>query len=81
MPTARFDVFISHASEDKESFVRALATTLREKGLAVWYDDFALQLGDSLSESIGQGLASCSYGVVVISRHFIAKKWPRRELV
>jgi cold shock CspA family protein len=74
------DVFISHASEDKDAFVRDLATSLRNKGLAVWYDDFALRLGDSLSASISKGLASSSFGVVVISPHFIAKRWPQREL-
>ena len=75
-----YDLFICHASEDKETFVRELATCLREKGLAVWYDEFALRLGDSLSESINKGLASSSFGVVVISPQFIAKRWPRREL-
>lgn len=74
------DVFISHASEDKDLFVRDLAEALRAKGLAVWYDDFALRLGDSLSASISRGLASSSFGVVVISPHFIAKRWPQREL-
>lgn len=74
------DVFISHASEDKDLFVRDLAATLRAKGLAVWYDDFALRLGDSLSASIAKGLASSTFGVVVISPHFIAKRWPQREL-
>jgi len=76
----KHDIFISHASEDKDAFVRELATNLREKGLSVWYDDFALRLGDSLSASIGKGLASSTFGVVVISPHFIAKRWPQREL-
>src|ERR1700730_13203073 len=33
-----WDVFISHASEDKESFVRPLARALERTGLRVWYD-------------------------------------------
>lgn len=32
-----YDVFISHASEDKEAVVRPLANALKEKGLNVWY--------------------------------------------
>jgi hypothetical protein len=39
-----FDVFISHASEDKEEVVRPLATLLRAEGLDVWYDEFELRL-------------------------------------
>ena len=75
-----YDVFICHASEDKESFVKILAANLQAKGLSVWYDEFTLRLGDSLSESISKGLAGSSYGIVIISSHFIAKKWPKREL-
>ena len=40
-----YDVFICHASEDKEDFVRPLVLELQEQHVAVWYDDFALQLG------------------------------------
>ena len=32
-------VFISHASEDKEAFVRPLAEALRKRSIDVWYDD------------------------------------------
>ncbi len=75
-----WDIFISHASEDKETFVAALAEGLRSRGLDVWYDDFTLRVGDSLRESIDRGLSGCDYGVVVLSRSFFAKHWPQREL-
>lgn len=75
-----YDVFVSHASEDKEAFVRDLAEALRAAGLAVWYDEFTLKLGDSLRESIDRGLASSRYGLVVLSKNFFAKDWPPREL-
>ena len=45
----RGDPFVLHASEDKDSFVRPLAHTLRVLGLEVWYDEFSLRIGDSLS--------------------------------
>jgi len=75
-----WDVFVSHASEDKDTFVRPLATSLQALGLSVWYDEFSLQVGDSLSRSIDRGLAVSRYGVVVISPHFIRKRWPEYEL-
>lgn len=75
-----WDVFISHATEDKENFVRPLALALRAYGLQVWYDEFALSLGDSLSESIGRGLANSRFGIVVLSPQFFQKKWTHREL-
>jgi hypothetical protein len=48
MKKRMFDVFISHASEDKEAFVEPLATELRKRGLKVWFDKFELKVGDSL---------------------------------
>jgi TIR domain len=76
----QWDAFISHAWEDKESFVRPLAHALTALGAAVWYDEFSLKLGDSLSASIDRGLAGSRYGIVVLSKAFIAKPWPQREL-
>lgn len=75
-----YDVFISHASEDKEAVVRPLANALKEKGIAVWYDEFELKIGDSLRRKIDQGLAKSKFGVVVISRSFIRKGWTNYEL-
>lgn len=46
--TKGFDVFISHASEDKEVFVRPLAEMLHSLGMSVWYDEFALKAGEPL---------------------------------
>ena len=75
-----YDVFISHASEDKYEVVRPLADALREHGLRVWYDEFELRMGDSLRKKIDYGLANSRYGVVVLSQAFFAKKWPQYEL-
>jgi hypothetical protein len=52
-----YDVFISHASEDKDSIVRPLAEALIAENLQVWYDEFTLRIGDSLRRKIDSGLA------------------------
>lgn len=78
-PDKQWDVFISHASEDKEAFVRPLAASLARLGVKVWYDEFSLRVGDSLSRSIDRGLAESRYGIVVVSPHFIAKPWTDYE--
>lgn len=75
-----YDVFISHASEDKDEVVRPLAMALKEKGLSVWYDEFELKIGDSLRRKIDLGLAKSNFGIVVISRDFIKKGWTNYEL-
>lgn len=74
------DIFISHASEDKDDFVRPLALTLISKGWKVWYDEFSLNVGDSLRKSIDEGLKKSRFGVVVLSPSFFAKNWTEYEL-
>lgn len=75
-----YDVFVSHAGEDKTSIVRPLANALRDRGLAVWYDEFELRIGDSLRRRIDAGIAASRFGIVVLSRAFFAKGWPAYEL-
>jgi hypothetical protein len=75
-----FDVFVSHASEDKNEVVRPLAEALRQRGLDVWYDEFELKIGDSLRRKIDSGIARSRFGVVVLSPSFFAKGWPQYEL-
>ena len=75
-----YDVFISHASEDKEEVVRPLVDALKTNGISVWYDEFELKIGDSLRRKIDKGLANSRFGIVVISKDFIKKGWTNYEL-
>jgi hypothetical protein len=79
-PPRTYDVFISHASEDKDDFVRDLATKAKAAGLEVFYDEMTLNWGDSLRQKIEEGLANSRFGVVVLSEAFLKKEWPQREL-
>ena len=74
-----FDVFVSHATEDKD-FAGPLAHRLRSARLRVWFDEFELGLGDSLNEKINYGLSRSRYGVVVISPTFFRKHWTQLEM-
>lgn len=75
----KWDVFISHAFEDKE-YARELANQLSKKGIKVWFDEFELKIGDGLSRSIDHGLLESAYGIVVLSLNFFAKEWTQKEL-
>jgi len=76
----KFDVFASHASEDKD-FVLPLVEALHHAGIRVWYDNDMLGWGDDLRSSIDRGLANCRYGIVVFSKAFLAgKHWTEHEL-
>lgn len=76
----RWDAFISHASEDKDSVARPLFSFLEGKGLTIWYDEFSLKVGDSLRKSIDNGLSKSVCGIVILSKAFFSKKWPEHEL-
>ena len=75
-----YDLFISHASEDKDDFVRPLAFALLSKGWKIWYDELSLKVGDSLRRSIDRGLNDAKHGIVVLSPNFFAKNWAAYEL-
>jgi hypothetical protein len=75
-----YDVFVSHASEDKDEVVRPLAHALQAAGLTVWYDEFELRIGDSLRRKIDMGLARSRFGIVVFSPAFFQKGWTNYEL-
>ena len=77
---AKKGFFISHASEDKNTFVKDFAKKLKDAGIEIWYDEFSLKWGDSLQEKINQGLANCKYGIVVLSENFFKKNWTKQEL-
>ena len=75
-----YDFFISHASEDKEEFVRPLANELIKLGFKVWYDEKTLRIGDSLFEEISNGIKKSNFDIVIISKHFLKKEWTKKEL-
>lgn len=79
-PQYEYDFFISYANEDKESFVQPLAEALKANGAKVWWDEFELNVGDSLHEAISKGLGSSRSGIVVLSPAFFRKTWTKREL-
>lgn len=76
----KYDVFISHASEDKNDIARPLAKALASYGVQVWFDEDEIKLGASLSRSIDKGLANSNFGLVILSNSFLKKNWPEYEL-
>ena len=77
-----YDVFVSHAWEDKEAFVNDFVDELRAKGAKVWYDQTQMKWGDSMRAKIDDGLRKSKFGVVILSPDYIAdhKYWTKAEL-
>ncbi|MGI0120091.1 toll/interleukin-1 receptor domain-containing protein [Zooshikella sp. RANM57] len=74
------DIFICHASEDKVSVARPLASCLAQRGLTYWVDEAEISAGESITERVNEGLKVSDFVVVILSRAFMAKPWPKREL-
>ena len=76
---ASFDVFISYASEDSQ-FASELAGGLMSRGFKVWYAEFELRVGDKVLESIERGLSDSAFGILLISRYYLSKRWTSYEM-
>ena len=79
--TYRYDVCLSFAGEDRQ-YVRALADSLRSKGIRVFYDEYArveLWGRDLYShlDDIYQNLAR--YCVIFLSKHYAQRVWTDHE--
>ena len=76
-----YDVFVSHSTEDKESFANEFVQLLQNDfGLKVWYDAISIKWGDSIRSEIDKGLKKSKFGVVILSRSYISKYWTNYEL-
>lgn len=75
-----YDIFMSHASEDKLQVALPLTSYLESRGYRVWLDEFELAVGDSLRRNIDKGLSAASFGVVILSPSYLQKAWTNREL-
>jgi hypothetical protein len=74
------DVFLSHASEDKDDIARPLKDALESHGISVWFDELKIKLGQSIRQEIEVGIANCRFGVVIVSPDFFRKQWTQAEL-
>lgn len=75
-----WDVFISHATEDKDTVARPLRDALTRLGITVWLDEAQMRIGHSLRRKIDEGIRSSRFGVVILSDSFFRKGWTNHEL-
>ncbi|GAA1628918.1 toll/interleukin-1 receptor domain-containing protein [Actinoplanes couchii] len=80
MPSPTADVFLSHASEDKDEIARPLKDALEARGVSVWFDEIRITVGKSIRREIESGIAGCRFAFVIISPHFFRKQWTQAEL-
>lgn len=74
-----WDVFISHASEDKSGLVEPLAALLERAGIRVWLDAWELRVGDGIRQSIDEGLRRSRFGLLLLSPAYMNRYWTTGE--
>lgn len=72
------NVFISHRKAD-DALSEQLARELQTAGHKVWFDEWEINLGDSLIERMNQGLEGSAYLVLCYSSSGVDSPWMSRE--
>ena len=73
-------IFLSHTSADKP-FVRQLRSDLLDHGVPrVWVDEAEIEIGDSLTAKIEEGMMETRFIGIVLSSKSIDAPWVKREL-
>lgn len=75
-----YDVFLSHASKDKSTYVEELKQTLDSLGVQVFYDKDTIEWGDAWKKKIYEGLEKSEFAIMVISENFFDREWTELEL-
>jgi len=75
-----YDVFLCHASEDKDTIAIPLYKSLQKKKLSPFIDEKNIQWGDSLPDIIGRALVQSKYVIAILTENSIEKAWPRKEI-
>lgn len=74
------DVFISHASMDKESFVEELYKSINKLRVNIFYDKEAFEWGDNWKDKLLENIEKAEFAIIVISENFFGREWTEREL-
>jgi hypothetical protein len=74
----RFDVFLSHSSKDK-TIVRSIAERLKQDGIKVWFDEWEIKPGHSISAKVDEGLESSRVLVLFMSANAFGSDWALLE--
>lgn len=73
-------VFISYSHADR-SMAEAIANSLNDSGISVWWDQWDIQPGDSLITKIFEhGLSKATHFIVLLSPASVNSTWVKEEL-
>jgi RNA-directed DNA polymerase len=75
-----YEIFISHASEDKATIARPIFEACQKLGLKAFLDEAHIGWGDSFTTKINNALGAARTVLIVVSSHSVSKPWPIAEI-
>lgn len=78
MTTFKFDVFLSHSSNDKP-IVRQIAEFLKSKGISVWFDEWIIKVGEDINIKVEEGLQQSKRLLLFMSTSAFSSEWVTLE--
>ncbi len=75
-----YDVFISHASEDKEAIARPLFEACQRHGVKAFLDEVHIGFGQSFASKINTALGASRTVLAIVTPHSTTKEWPLEEI-
>jgi hypothetical protein len=75
-----FDVFICHASRDKEPVVLPIVEACKKIGVRCWFDAHEIQWGEDIAARVADGLQKSRFVLVVVSENSRGSGWPIKEI-
>ncbi len=75
-----FDIFISHASEDKDVIARPIFAACAKLGMKAFLDEAHIGWGQSFTHKINTALGSARTVLAIVSQVSVTKEWPVTEV-
>lgn len=72
------NVFVSHRGADTTQ-ARRLAEDLRQASHNVWFDEWVIDIGDSIVQRMDEGLSGAAYLILCCSGAGVMSPWMTRE--
>jgi queuine/archaeosine tRNA-ribosyltransferase len=71
-------IFLSYSNKDKD-LARRIAGDLKRHSVKVWFDEWEIYVGHSISQMIERGLEKADFVAVLLTKHSVNSGWVEKE--
>ncbi len=77
---ADYEIFLSHASEDKAEIARPIFEACKKAGLKAFLDEEHIGWGENFTKKINTALGAARTVLIIVSSNSVSKDWPLAEI-